>query len=148
MDSIYAILVPMIITLGLFVAVMLFVGRRIVSQAEKEASAIVAQAKSQVNQFASLPPDKLNAEFARVWTAIVSNEIIANISVSDAAAEEELYLRALKEFVEYFSGSIQAIELRYGKDYVIKWFSLHYETMQADGTIHRIIQNKSSTSPL
>ena len=145
MDSIYATLVPIIIALGCFTVIMLWVGKRIVSQAEKEASAIIAQAKSQVNQFASLPPDKLNAEFARIWTAIVSNEIVANISVNDASAEEELYLRALKEFVEYFSGSMQAIELRYGKDYVIKWFSLHYETMQADGTIDRIITSKSNS---
>lgn len=147
MDSIYIALITLIAMMAVFAIATMHVVRCIISTAEKKASAIVAQAKSQVNQFASLPPDKLNAEFARVWTAIVSNEIVANISANDSSAEEELYLRAMKAFVEYFSGSIQEIELRYGKDYMIKWFSLHYETMQADGTISRIIDSKSRTMP-
>lgn len=144
----YSILITLSVffgTLLVFTAGMIYAAKRIVSDAEQKASAIVAQARSEVNQFASLPPEKLNEEFARVWTAIVSNEIIANISNRDNNAEEELYLRALKSFVEYFSGSIPEIDLRYGKDYVIKWFTLHYETMQADGAIAKIIDTKSTS---
>lgn len=118
--------------------------KAVLRDAKKRADVIIASAKSEVNQFASLPPEQLNAELGRVLSMILSREIITYISERDQNGDEELYARAMASFMDYFSGSVKSIDLRYGKDYLLKWFDLHYTTMQCDGTIDRTIKAKLS----
>lgn len=115
----------------------------VIRDAEAKAQGIIKQAKAQVNQFASLPPNELNQELSRVWTNVITAEIIENISEKDSHGEEELYLRGMQRFLEYFSGSIDAINIRYGEDYLIKWFDLHFDVMQAEGAIKNLIEATS-----
>ena len=120
----------------------------IIRDAEARAQGIIKQAKAQVNQFASLSPNELNQELSRVWTNIITAEIIENISEKDSHGEEELYLRGMQRFLEYFSGSMDAINIRYGNDYLIKWFDLHFDVMQAEGAITRLIEATSRKNVL
>lgn len=142
------VLFAIVISLLLIAYAFSWVYKQILKDAEVKAKAIIANAKSQTNQFAALPPEELNKELQRVWTAVVTTEIIANISDRDSHAEEELYLRAQIRFMEYFSSNVDAIDARYGKDYLLKWFSLHFDVMQAEGAIDDVIRKVNGRKKL
>ena len=138
MPALFAI----IMSLVLCAYALVIVYKQVIKDAEKKASTILLNAKSQINAFASLDPATLNGELSRIFTLVTNIEIKSHISTRDVNADEELYLRSQVAFLEYFSGNINQINLRYGEDYLIKWFDLHYKTLESEGIIREMISKQ------
>ena len=117
-------------------------GKQTINDAEDKAKSILLAAKHQTNAYASMGPVELNAELARIFTLVTDVEIKSYISTRDSNAEDELYLRAQTSFLDYLAGSIDAIDARYGKDFLIKWFDLHFKTLSSEGVIRRMIDQQ------
>lgn len=109
----------------------------------KTISAMAANEKKlqeKYNQIASLPPKELDAYLAVIFAKHLELNSASYVSSNDYEAKNKLFLRASADTVLFLGeGTIDAINYRYGNDYVYHWCEMTYKMLENRGLLTSII---------
>lgn len=96
------------------------------------------------NQIASLPPVELDRYLSNMFAKCLELNSAAYVSDNDHEAREKLYARATADMLAYLgTETIDAINYRYGTDYIYRWCEINYKLLENRGTLVSII-NKTT----
>lgn len=92
------------------------------------------------NQIASLSPTELEKYLANIFAKFLELNSAAYVSDNDHEAREKLYARSTADVLAYLgTETVDAINYRYGNDYIYRWCEATYKLLENRGMLMSII---------